>query len=322
MNLHHMKTFVRVVDAGSFSAVARELGTTQPTVSRMIASLEDHLGARLLNRSTRAVTMTDDGQQFYDLAQRALDAVSEAANRVGRRRGSPAGLLRLGCPSILGRLHIAPRLPDFLEHYPDVEVELVLGDLFTDLAGSGLDLAVRLGEMGDTSLVARRIGSARLITVASRDYLDRRGTPLTPADLANHDCVVQVGLAGTKRWVFERRDETMAVDVRGRFYSNDAELVRSAVLDGMGITVGTEWLYTNAIELGRVRVLLPDYKLPTIPIHVVYSSRRHLPGSVRAMINFLVDEFHEFPQGKSIGLALGLAPPGGHGSEVSVGQNP
>ena len=161
--------------------------------------------------------------------------------------------------------------------------------------------------MGDASLVARRIGTARLITVASRDYLARRGTPLTPADLAQHDCVVQVGLTPGKRWVFERLDETVAVDARGRFFSNDAELVRDSVLDGMGITVGTEWLYTDALELGRVRALLADYELPTIPIHVAYASRRHLPASVRAMINFLVDEFSEFPRGKPIGVSLGLA---------------
>ena len=184
-----MRLFARVVETGGFSAVARETGTSQPTISRTVAALEAHLGVRLLNRSSRAVTLTDDGRQFYGLASSALEAVAEAEGCVGRRRGHPSGLLRLGTPVAFGRLHVAPRMPAFLERHPEVEVELVMNDAFVDLVGEGLDLAIRVGELADPALIARRIGTTRRVTVAAASYLDRRGIPEVPEDLSAHDCL-------------------------------------------------------------------------------------------------------------------------------------
>lgn len=300
-----MKLFNRVVDSGGFSTVARELGTTQPTVSRTIAALETHLGVRLLNRSSRAVTLTNDGRLFYDLAERALEAVSEAEAGVGRRRGLPSGLLRLGCPVAFGRLHVAPRIGPFLDQYPDVEVQLVMTDAFVDLVGEGLDLAIRVGDLSDPSLIARRIGTTRRVTVASREYIARRGTPVVPADLAQHDCVVFTRLVTGHRWHFEGRGGPITVDVRGRFSADNSEAVREAVLSGIGIAVVPVWLFTEGAELDRVEILLRDFEPRQLPIHAVYASRRHVAAKVRAMIDFLAAEFDRSPL-----LSIGGSVPG------------
>src|ERR1700758_1625298 len=177
-----MQVFVRVAEAGGFTSVARETQTTQPTVSRVIAALEDHLGARLLHRSTRAISLTDDGKKFYQLARHALEALAEAENAVGKRRTRAFGRLRFSIPVAFGRLHVAPRMPRFLKLNPDVQVELVMSDSFVDLVGEGIDLAVRVGEIVDPALIAKRIGITRRVTVGSRGYLQRRGEPLHPSD--------------------------------------------------------------------------------------------------------------------------------------------
>lgn len=290
-----MKLFARVVETGRFSVVARELGSTQPTVSRTIAALEAHLGVRLLNRSSRAVTLTDDGRQFYGLATRALEAVAEAETGVGRRRGMPSGLLRLGTPVAFGRLHVATRIPAFLDRYPDVEIELAMSDAFVDLVETGLDLAIRIGDLSDPSLIARRIGTTRRVTVASSAYLARRGMPKLPADLARHDCIVYTRLATGNRWHFAGHDGPVAVEVTGRFRADNSEAVREAVLGSAGIAVVPVWLFPDEIGDGRVTILLTEFEPTRLPIHAVYPSRRQVASKVRAMIDFLAAEFDKCP---------------------------
>jgi len=197
-----MRTFVRVVETGSFTAVAREASTSQPTISRQIAALEAHLGARLLTRSTRALTPTQDGRAFYEHARRALEAVGEAENAVGRRRGRPSGTLKLSIPVVFGRLHVVPRLGRFLARYPELSIELAMGDGFADLVEQGIDLAIRVGVVQDQGLVARRIGTVRRLAVAAPSYLRRRGAPDSPAALASHDCIAYTRLATGNRWHF------------------------------------------------------------------------------------------------------------------------
>ena len=290
-----MRLFSRVVDSGNFSAVAREMGSTQPTVSRMIAGLEQHLGVRLLHRSSRAVTLTDDGRLFYDLAQRALEAVAEAEGGVGRRRAMPSGRLRLGTPVAFGRLHVAPRMSAFLARYPDVEVELVMNDAFVDLVGEGLDLAIRIGDLADPSLIARRIGTTRRVTVAARDYLACRSTPREPSDLSSHDCILYTRLATGSRWHFEGPHGPLSVDVRGRFAADNSEAVREAVLAGLGIAVVPVWLFPDPKEQDRLEFLLRDFEPRQLPIHAVYSSRRQVSAKVRAMIDYLAAGFEQAP---------------------------
>lgn len=290
-----MRTFVRVVEAGSFTAVAAEQGTTQPTISRQVAALEEHLGARLLTRTTRALTLTDDGRAFYAHALRALEAVGEAENAVGRRRAKPSGTLRFATPVVFGRLHIVPRLPRFMRRYPDVAIDLAMSDSFVDLVEQGIDLAIRIGEVQDPGLIARRIGTIRRLTVAAPAYLRRRGTPRTPADLADHDCIVYTRLATGNRWYFADGDRPVVVDVTGRYRVNNSEAVREGVLAGLGIAVIPAFAFRHEIERGEVRVLLKDFEPRPLPMNVVYPSRRLVPSRVRVMIDFLAHEFEIDP---------------------------
>ena len=286
-----MRTFVRVVDAGSFTAVAEQLNTTQPTISRQIAALEDHLGARLLTRTTRALTLTDDGRAFYDHALRALEALGEAENAVGRRRSKPTGQLRIAAPVVFGRLHIVPRLPAFLNRYPDVAIDLIMSDSFTDLAEQGIDLAIRVGEITDPGLIAKRIGQVRRVTVASPAYLRAHGTPRAPSDLQHHNCIVYSRLSTGNRWIFESESGPIAVDVKGRFRADNSEAVREGVIGGLGIAVIPAFAFTEEISTGKVKILLGKHEPKRLPMNAVYPSRRFVPLKVRAMIDYLSHEF-------------------------------
>lgn len=289
--LSPMKTFVRVVEAGSFSAVANELRTTQPTISRQVAALEEHLGARLLTRTTRQLTLTDDGQAFYERALRVLESLSEAENAVGRRRGRPSGVLRIATPVVFGRIHVVPRLPAFMARYPDVAIDIVMSDTFTDLVEQGIDLAIRVGEITDPSLVAKRIGIVQRVTVASPAYLKARKTPRVPQDLEDHECIVYTRLATGDRWHFESPDGPISVDVKGRFRADNSEAVRDGVLSGLGIAVIPAFAFSSEIESSKVRVLLKAFEPKRLPMHAVYPSRRFVPLKVRTMIDYLAHEF-------------------------------
>ena len=286
-----MQTFVRVVDAGSFTAAASQMNTTQPTISRQIAALEEHLGARLLTRSTRRLTLTDDGRVFYDHALRALEALGEAENAIGHRRAKPAGVLRMATPVVFGRLHIVPRLSAFLGRYPAVTVDLIMSDTFTDLTEQGIDLAIRVGEISDPGLIAKRIGLVRRVTVASPSYLGARGTPHTPADLADHDCIVYTRLSTGNRWIFEGEAGPITVEVEGRYRADNSEAVREGVISGLGIAVIPSFAFTEEIDSGKIKVLLKKYEPRRLPMHAVYPSRRIVSLKVRAMIDYLSHEF-------------------------------
>jgi DNA-binding transcriptional LysR family regulator len=294
--LHPMQTFVRVVEAGSFTAVASEQNTTQPTISRQVAALEDHLGARLLTRTTRSLTLTDDGRAFYDHARRVLEAVAEAESAVGRRRTKPSGTLRLSASVVFGRLHVVPRLARFLTRYPDVTIDLILNDGFSDLVSDAIDLSVRVGLVTDPSLVARRIGVSKRIAIATPKYLKARGTPKTPQDLSAHDCIIYTRLATGRRWTFTHNSQSIDVDVTGRFHVNSTEGVREGVLAGLGIGLVPFFHFGREIDDGTLKVILKDYEPSPLPIHAVYPSRRFVPLKVRAMIDFLADEFRLDPR--------------------------
>lgn len=290
------RSFIRVVEAGSFTAVAQEQNTSQPTISRQIAALEEHLGCLLLQRTTRALTLTEDGRAFYAQAQLALEAVAEAETAVGRRKGKPTGTLRLACAAVLGRLHILPRLPRFLERYPDVAVDLVMGDDFTDLVEQRIDLSIRVGALTDPGLVARRIGTSRRVLVAAPGYLERHGTPRTPEELRQHNCILYTRLATGANWPFTGRDGPISVPVQGRLQVNNTEGVRAAILSGLGIGMVPAWHFVDReIETGRLTRLLPDYEPAPHPIHAVYPTRRFVAPKLRAMLDYLATEFELDP---------------------------
>jgi len=286
------QSFVRVVETGSFTAVARERNTSQPTISRQIAQLEAQLGCLLFARTTRALTLTDDGRVFYDHAKRVLETVDEAQSAVGRRKGMPSGQLRLGSSVVMGRLHIVPMLRRFMERYPELGVDLSLSDGFVDLVEEGLDVAIRVGEILDSTLIARRIGANRRVLVAARSYLEKRGAPQSLADLAHHDCVVYSRLAAGASWTFVTPGGDVAVPIRGRFHANNTEGVRAAVLEGLGLGYLPIWHFVDReIQTGKLMVLLPGFVPRPQPIHAVYPSRRFLAPKLRAILDFLSHEF-------------------------------
>jgi DNA-binding transcriptional LysR family regulator len=291
------QTFARVVEAGSFTAVATERNTSQPTISRQIATLEEHLGCLLFQRTTRSLTLTDDGRIFYEHALRTLEAATEAESAVGRRRGKPSGRLKLACSVVFGRLHIIPRLSRFMARYPDIEIDLVMNDGFSDLVEEGIDLAIRIGDVSDSNLIARRVGTTRRAVVATPDYLARRGAPKTPYDLQQHDCIVYSRLVAGENWSFSSKDDHIIVPISGSFHVNSTEGVREAILQGLGIGYVPVWHFVDhEIETGTLSVLLSDYEVEPQPISAVYPSRRFLAPKVRVMIDFLAAEFEIDPK--------------------------
>lgn len=291
------RTFLRVVEAGSFTSVAAERNTSQPTISRQIAALEDHLGCLLFQRTTRALTLTDDGRTFYGAAQMAVDAAAQAESAVGRRKGRATGQLRLAVAGVFGRLHVITRLPAFMDRHPEIQVDLVIHDRFTDLIEEGIDLALRVGKVGDSGLVGRAIGLSRRSVVAAPAYLERFGAPLRPEDLRAHRCIVYGGLAAGQSWGFKGAAGQIEVPISGPFRVDNTEGVRAAVLQGMGIGYVPVWHFVDdEIESGRLVVLLRDFEATPQPITAVYPSRRHLAPKVRAAIDFFAAEFYVDPK--------------------------
>lgn len=285
-------TFVRTVDAGSFTAVARQLQTTQPTISRQIAALEEHLGCQLLHRTTRALSPTEDGRVFYERARATLDSAAEAESAVGKRNREPSGVLRLACSGVFGRLHVIPRLTGFQTRYPKVQVVLSMRDAFVDLVEDGIDLAFRIGNQTDSSLVARRIGLSRRVVVATRGYLERHGRPSHPSELEGHSCVVYDRLSTGANWSFSTPEGPLSVPVDGRLHVDSTEGVRTAVLEGIGIGYVPVWHFIDReIESGQVEVLLKDFETPVLPIQGLYPSRKHLALKVRVALDHFATEF-------------------------------
>ena len=285
-----MQSFVRAVETGSFSAVARELGTGQPNISRQVASLERHLGTRLLHRSTRKLTLTPEGERYYAEARRVLDAIAEAESNA-RGEHAPRGLLRVACPTLLGRTHVLPHVKPLLRQYPQLEIDLQIGDRYVDLVEEGIDLAIRIGTLKDSALKARRIGSAERVCVASREYLAEHPEPALPHELRSHNCIVYTLASAGNRWSFGGSDVT----VHGSFRVNTPDGIRSAVLDGIGIAYSPVWLFEDAIRDGRVKALLTAHRGPPVPIHFIYAANRLLPTRARLFMDFIASAFARDP---------------------------
>ena len=296
------RTFIRISERGSLSAVARDTGATQPAISRQLAALEDHLGVRLVQRSTRSLTLTEDGRDLLGHARLVVEAVEETEAAIGQRRESPAGLVRVGCPSVFGRTYIVPHLGDLLGRYPGLSVELVVGDNVVDLVQEGLDLAIRVGNISDVSLVARRLGVAATVPVASAAYIAAHGEPGHPGELARHECIVFTRGQDPHEWSLSGPDGQVTVHVSGRFRSNHIESVLAGVIAGQGIALVPIWMLREAVREGVVRPILRQWQRPPFPISAVYPSRRFLAPRTRAVIDFLVEEFRRDP------LLASLAP--------------
>jgi DNA-binding transcriptional LysR family regulator len=285
-----MRCIVRVVETGSFSAVARELDIGQPNVSRHIAALEADLGALLLHRSTRQLAVTPEGQRYYAQARQALDLIAQAeADVLGQH--NPRGLLRVACSPALGTEIITDTLPAFLERYPDIELELRMGDAYVDLVAEGVDVAIRGGELKDSALRARRVGSSERLCVASAGYVARHGAPAATADLARHQCIVYTLLGGGGAWRFSDGE----VDVRGRLRVNSLEGVRRAALDGIGIGYLPMWMVADHLRTGALVAVLAGHAPALTPVNAVYSAARLLPLRAAVFIDHVAALFAATP---------------------------
>ena len=288
-----MRVFARVVEAGSFSAAGRELGAAPSSVSRRISDLEYELGARLFHRTTRKLSLTEAGRLFYGRAAKILIEVDEAKLAVSQGDGAPSGILRLSAPASLGRLHIAQALAAFHQRYPAVQVVMAVTDRLVDLVEEGFDLAIRVGRMRESSLIARRIGSGRRIVSAAPAYLEGAGVPEAPADLADHNCLTFRSHPGSNIWRFKGPAGTSEVRARGSLFANDGEALAAAAVAGLGVILVPEWLTGKELRRGRLVEIMPGFQAVPgeTPLYAVYAHQRHLPPKVRAFVDFLVERF-------------------------------
>ena len=289
-----MRLFTKVVETGSFSETARRLDLDQSSVSRQIGALEDRLGVRLLNRTTRRLNLTEAGRLYYERAGAIVAEVEDADAAVSQLSGSPRGVLRINAPVVFGRLQLAPALPKFLGRYPEVKIDLTLTDHYVDLIEEGSDVAIRMGEPRPSSLIARKLADNPWAICGSPDYLERSGSPATPEDLVAHNCLTRRPQAGgTFVWQFEGADGRHEVAVSGNLRTNNSEILRAAAIGGMGLVRLSEWIVRPEIRAGSLRLVLEDYEVSPMgsegPIYAVFPHSRHVSAKVRAFVDFMAE---------------------------------
>lgn len=278
--------FVRVVQSGSFSQAARELGVGQPAVSKQIAALEQRLKAQLLNRTSRKLRLTPAGVDFYESAVRILGELDDAESRAANAQEQPNGAVRIAVPPILTGMAIAPRLPEFFSRFPGITVEFVASERYADLMQEGLDLAIRVGNLDSSGLLARRIGSMQVATVASPAYLASHGVPRKPFDLDTHHLLANRYLGAISDWRFKSTERSTVTPVSGRFSCNNPSDMHAAVLAGIGIAQSARALFEAALRSGDLVELLGDFVPDPIPVHALYGSSR-VPQRVRVVSDFI-----------------------------------
>ena len=283
-----MGLFVAVADAGSLVAAARRLRLPAQSVSRKLQALEEHLRARLLTRTTRRLALTEEGRHYVEACRRILADVEEAERGVAGRHDEPRGALAVTAPVVFGRLHVLPALMAFLSAYRNVQARLVLIDRVVDLVEEGIDVAIRIGALPDSSLVARRVGSLRRVICASPGYLDAHGVPIRPGDLADHDCVTFAGISPTDRWSFREEGRELSVPVRSRLVVTTAEAAVDAAVAGLGVVRLLSYHGAAAVAEGRLRLILQRFEPPEVPVHLVSVETRFAPARVRAFLDFAV----------------------------------
>jgi len=293
-----MLVFSKVVQGGSLSAAARELGISPAVVSRTLAAMEARLGVRLINRTTRSLHLTDEGASYYETCSRILAEIEEADAAAAARRVEPQGMLRVALPASFGLNHIAPLIPRFAERYPKVELALSLSDRSVNLVEEGFDLAIRIAELKDSALAARKLAPNRRVVCASPAYLRQHDEPKTPQDLAKHNCLIatwEQGMAMT--WEYKTPvGKRGSVRVTGRYACDNWEVLREWAVAGLGVALKSTWDVRKHLEDGSLVPLLPGYDFSSdVGIYAVYPHRRHLPAKTRVFIDFLAESFGPEP---------------------------
>jgi DNA-binding transcriptional LysR family regulator len=288
-----METFVLVVDSGSFSAAARRLNVGQPAVSKLVAQLEDRLGVKLLVRTTRGLSATEAGLNYYERARRSIEEADEAELTARGAGSGLTGKLRVGAAVTFARIHLMPRIPEFLARHPDLEMEVVLDDRNIDLVQEGIDVALRMGRLADSTLTARRITTGRHVVLGTPAYFARAGEPTAPSDLTAHEAVIYAQRGGGAAWTFRREGADLAVTLKGRLRVTAAEGVRAAVLAHVGIAITSEWMFTPEVADGTVKAVLRDWELPPIDLWAVFPAGRTATTKARTFTNFIEQVMHQ-----------------------------
>ena len=290
-NLLGMAVFARVAEAKRFTEAARRLGMSKSMVSKEVTKLEKSLGARLLNRTTRGLSLTEIGAAFYEHCARVIQEAEEAELLVGRLHGQPRGVLKLTTPVAFGTLHIAPALPEFLAQYPDVRIDLTISDRFFDLAEEGYDLAIRIARELPPNVVARHLAPINRVVCATSSYFDKHGVPETPSDLSQHNCLIYTHANPDSVWRFRAEGGQVDVPVRGNLTLNDDEALWQTVLGGLGISLLPTFIVGKDLQAGRLQAVLAQYVPSERNLHALYLPNRHLAAKVRVFIDFLVARF-------------------------------
>ncbi len=281
--------FVTVVESNSFSSAARKLGVSKSAVSKRITQLENRLGVRLLHRTTRRMSLTEAGKSYYGLAVKALAFAKEAEDMVTQQQSKPQGRLRIHAPMAFGRLHIAPLIPKFLEHYSGIHIDLIMEDRVVDLVAGGFDVAIRTGDLPDSSMIARQLAPLHSVLCASPEYVVRKGKPNSPAQLIEHNCLLRSN--SVKEWTFLGPGEPEVVQVSGNYQVNNSEALHEAVLQGAGISRLPTFIAGPDLSTGRLTHLLSSYQMPSKTLYSIFPERQHLPAKVRVFLDFAVEHF-------------------------------
>lgn len=290
-----MRTFAAVVAEGSFSRAAGRLDMSPQLASKYVGQLEARLGVRLLNRSTRQLSLTEAGRAYHDRVRQVLADIDDMENAVGDLTARARGTLRINAPMTFGQLHLTRTIAEYQNIQPEVEVDLTLNDRVVDIVSEGFDLAIRIGKLEESSLVARRLAPVHLAVCGSPEYFRRRGVPDTPEQLSEHDCLRYAYAADYDRWRFERDGRKHSVRIRGPFSANNGDALRVAALAGKGIVLQPTFIVGDDIRNGRLQTVLDDYHTATLNVHAVYAHRQYLSAKVRTFVDFLAGYFGSPP---------------------------
>ena len=293
MNIEHLKLFVRIAATNNISLAGKELGLSPAVSSSYINKLEEELGVRLVHRTTRRVSLTEEGHAFLPHAVQVLESTETARASVGAGTASPQGKLRVTAPASFGRMHLLPALDEFLARYPELLIDMHLSDSIVDMVEGGFDIAVRDAELNDSTLVARKLAIDNRIVCASPDYLARHGEPRSPEDLLEHQCV---NLMGLETWGFETPEGQKSIKTKNRLRTDNGEAARDACVRGIGITISSTWCCYQHVQRGEMVQILKDYPLTSnTAIWAVYPSSRLLPPKVRVFIDYFYERFTDIP---------------------------
>lgn len=291
--LSAMRVFVRVVQTGSFSAVGREMNSSQATISKKVAALETMLGVKLLTRSSRDHSLTEAGVEYFDKCLILLAELDEVEARVRSQVASPRGVLKITAPVAFGRLILASLIKDFLQQFPDIRIDLSLSDRHVDLIAEGVDIAIRARKLEDSTLIARPLFDNPMLPIASPEYLESHGTPQHPDDLKEHNCILYSLAREASIWRFRQADTTYYASASGSFQCDNGDTNLEVTLGGLGITQLPIWMVNEHLQAGRLVRLLPDYEADSIPFNAIFPQNRYVPLKVRCFIDFLKQKLTE-----------------------------